>query len=250
MWKLEGKTALVTGGTKGIGLAVVEALVERGVEVLTTARNSADLDALEKRFPKQVTGIPVDVSSPEGVRETTDFVAKRWGALDILINNVGTNIRKGAEDYRPEEYRHIMATNLDSAFWITQKLCPLLKNAQSPSVVNISSVAGLQHIKTGVVYGMTKAAMVQMTKNLAAEWAPLGIRVNCIAPWYIRTPLAETALKNPDYYQAVIERTPLGRIGEPEEVAATAIFLCLPAAGFITGQCIAVDGGFTVNGFS
>ena len=114
----------------------------------------------------------------------------------------------------------------------------------------ISSVAGLRHVKSGAPYGMTKAAMDQMSRNLAVEWAPDNIRVNSIAPWYIRTPLAAEVLKDPAYLQEVLDCTPSGRIGEPAEVAGIVAFLCMPLAGFITGQTIAVDGGFTINGFS
>lgn len=115
--------------------------------------------------------------------------------------------------------------------------------------MNISSVAGLRHVRTGSIYGMTKAAMVQLTRNLAVEWATDHIRVNVVAPWYIRTPLAETVLRNPDYLNSVLDHTPMRRVGEPEEVSAAVAFLCLPAASYITGQCLSVDGGFEVNGF-
>ncbi|HEX8348717.1 MAG TPA: SDR family oxidoreductase, partial [Hymenobacter sp.] len=126
---------------------------------------------------------------------------------------------------------------------------PLLQAASGGSIVNISSVAGLAHVRTGAIYGMTKAAMIQLTRNLAVEWAPDQIRVNVVAPWYIQTPLAASVLSNEAYRSEVLSRTPLKRIGEPEEVAAAVAFLCLPAASYITGQCLSVDGGFTVNAF-
>jgi Tropinone reductase 1 len=125
----------------------------------------------------------------------------------------------------------------------------LLQAASGGSIVNISSVAGLAHVRTGAIYGMTKAAMIQLTRNLAVEWAPDQIRVNVVAPWYIQTPLAASVLSNEAYRSEVLSRTPLKRIGEPEEVAAAVAFLCLPAASYITGQCLSVDGGFTVNAF-
>ncbi|MDQ4140366.1 MAG: SDR family oxidoreductase, partial [Bacteroidota bacterium] len=112
-----------------------------------------------------------------------------------------------------------------------------------------SSVSGLNHLRTGAIYGMTKAAMIQLTKNLAVEWAGDNIRVNALAPWYIRTPLADAVLQNQEYLNDVLSRTPMGRVGEPSEVAAAAAFLCMPAASYITGQCLAIDGGFSVYGF-
>jgi Tropinone reductase 1 len=132
---------------------------------------------------------------------------------------------------------------------MSQLAYPFLKKSGNARVINISSVSGLKHLRTGVIYAMSKAAMIQFTKNLAVEWAPDNILVNCLAPWYIKTPLAEAVLKNPEYLKDVLDRTPLGRVGEPEEVAATAAFLCMPASSYITGQCLAVDGGFSVYGF-
>ncbi len=126
---------------------------------------------------------------------------------------------------------------------------PLLKASGKASVVFNSSVAGINHMRTGAVYGASKAAMIQLTKNLAVEWAEHGIRVNAVAPYYIRTPLAEQVLADEAYLQEVLDRTPMSRVGEPQEVADVVTFLCMPAASYITGQCIAVDGGFTVNMF-
>lgn len=251
-WNLENRKAIVTGGTKGIGRAIAEELARLGAEVLIVARDEETLGETIDNWQNNgldVDGVVADVSDAED-RETIINVAREsWGKLDILVNNVGTNIRKSALNYSEQEIQHIFQTNLFSALSINQLAHPLLKSGENSSIVNVGSVAGLLHIRSGVIYGMTKAAMTQMTKNLAVEWAKDNIRVNCIAPWYIRTPLADQVLQNELYHNAVVRRTPMGRIGEPEEIAGLAAFLCMPLSSYITGQCIAVDGGFTINGF-
>jgi len=237
-WSLEGKRALVTGGTRGIGAAIVEELRQWGTDVRIVARH---LEGQE--------GIEADVGKKEDLDRIVDYIKKEWPALDILVNNVGTNVRKKTPEFTDEEYDRIMNTNLRAAFELCKRCYPLLKKSGEACIVNISSTAGETHIRTGSIYGMTKAALIQLTRNLACEWAMDNIRVNCVAPWYINTPLVEGVLKNPEYFQAVMDRTPMKKIGNPEDVAAAVAFLCMPAAAFITGQCINVDGGFTVYGF-
>ncbi len=251
-WKLTGKKACITGGTKGIGRAIVEEFLQLGAEVLIVARKQPEIDELLADWQNQnlpATGLAADLSRAEDRERLTNFLTEQWGKLDILVNNVGTNIRKKTVAYSEKEYHQLLATNLTSAFHLSQLLYPLLKQAGQGTIIQISSVSGLNHLRTGAIYGMTKAAMIQLTKNLAVEWAPDNIRVNTIAPWYIRTPLAEAVLQNEEYLNSVLSRTPMGRVGEPAEVAAAAAFLCMPAASYITGQCLAVDGGFSVYGF-
>ncbi|HAN18123.1 MAG: tropinone reductase [Bacteroidetes bacterium GWC2_33_15] len=250
-WNLNDKNALITGGTKGIGEAVAKEFIELGAEVLVVSRNKEDFEKLKSSLqnPAKLSYYSADVSTTIGIESLAGFVNKKWSKLDILVNNVGTNIRKKTIEYSYNEFDKIIHTNLRSAFELSKSLYPFLKKSGQGNIVNISSVAGITHLRTGSIYGMTKAALIQLTKNLAGEWAADGIRVNAVAPWYIRTPLAETVLKNPDYYNEVISRTPMKKVGNTEDVAAAVAFLCMPSAAFITGQCIAVDGGFTINGF-
>ncbi|KAL0321919.1 UNVERIFIED_CONTAM: Tropinone reductase [Sesamum calycinum] len=232
-WSLSGMTALVTGGTRGIG-------------------NEEELNQRLQEWNSKgfrVSGSVCDASSREQRVHLMEKVSSVFdGKLNILINNVGTNIRKPTVDYTAEEYSSIMATNLESSYHLSQLAHPLLKASGTSSIVFISSVAGLVHLFSGSIYGATKGAINQLTKNLACEWAKDNIRVNSVAPWY-KTSLVKSLLENKKFLDNVISRTPLKRPGEPQEVSSLVAFLCLPAASYITGQIIAVDGGMTVNAF-
>ncbi|KAJ1422031.1 Short-chain dehydrogenase/reductase SDR [Sesbania bispinosa] len=252
-WSLNGMTALVTGGTRGIGHAIVEELMGFGARVHTCARNEDDLSKCLKEWNDssfEVTGSVCDVSVPqqrEALMETVSSVFN--GKLNILINNVGTNIRKPMTDFTTEEFSRLIDTNLGSTFHMCQLAYPLLKASGVGSVVFTSSVSGFVSLKSMSVQGATKAAINQLTKNLACEWAKDNIRCNAVAPWYIKTSMVEQVLSNKDYLEEVYSRTPLRRLGDPAEVSSVVAFLCLPASSYITGQIICVDGGMSVNGF-
>ncbi|OMO76666.1 Short-chain dehydrogenase/reductase SDR [Corchorus olitorius] len=253
-WSLEGMTALVTGGTRGIGHAIVEELAGLGAAVYTCSRNEAELGKCLKEWEGKgfvVKGSVCDASDKDQRQKLIENVGSVFnGKLNILVNNVGTNIRKPTVEYSAEEYSKLMTTNYESVYHLCQLAHPLLKASGAGSIVFISSVAGLLHIGSGSIYGPTKAAINQLTKNLACEWAKDNIRTNSVAPWYIRTSLVEHLLERKEFFDKVISRTPLERVGEPEEVSSIVGFLCLPASSYITGQIISVDGGFTANGFN
>ena len=254
-WSLQGQRALVTGASAGIGLAICRELLGFGAQVLMVARDAELLEQaradLEDEFPgpeDPVLTLPADVTDEDQRAEILDWAAG-LGGLHLLSNNAGGNSTRPALDYGEDQWRGTFETNRFSAFELCRGAHPLLAKHAASSIVNVGSVSGVTHVRSGAPYGMSKAALHQMTKNLAVEWAEDGIRVNAVAPWYIRTRRTSDKLSDPDYLDEVLLRTPMGRVGEPEEVAAAVAFLCLPAAAYITGECIAVDGGFLRHGF-
>jgi Tropinone reductase 1 len=253
-WRLDGPLALVTGGSAGIGLAIARELLGFGARVLIVARDPVALaqardDLAEEFGDDAVAALGADVADEEQRREILDWVEDQGDGLNILVNNAGGNLTRPTTEYTEDEWRSIFETNLFSAFELCRYAHPLLLKHAASSIVNVGSVSGETHVRSGAPYGMTKAALHQLTRNLAVEWAEDGVRVNAVAPWYIRTRRTSGKLSDPDYLDEVLLRTPMGRVGEPEEVAAAVAFLCLPAASYITGECIAVDGGFLRYGF-
>jgi len=246
-WQLRGRNALVTGGTRGIGRAIVAELVELGATVTLVARSPAEVDAAVKELGGGVTGVAGDVTSAADRARIVAHVRER-GPLHVLVHNAGSNVRGKLVDYDDATIERLIALNLTSPVLLSRDLHPQLRAAAGASVIHVGSVAGQIALPTGVAYGVAKAGLAQAARTLALEWARDGIRVNTVAPWYTRTPLVEPVLSRPEALAAILARTPLGRIAEPHEVATAVAFLAMPAASYITGQCIAVDGGMTIQG--
>lgn len=252
-WQLGGRNALVTGGTRGIGRAIVEELLALGAAVQFVARSQADVDAqvgeLAGGAPGRVSGVAADVTTADG-RAKIVAAARERGPLHVLVHNAGGNVRKGLTAYDDATIEQLITLNLLAPVLLSRDLHPLLRDARGASVVHVGSIGGLVALPTGTPYAVAKAGLAQAARTLALEWARDGIRVNTIAPWYTRTPLVESVLGRPDVLAAILARTPMGRVAEPREVATAVAFLAMPAASYITGQCIAVDGGMSVQGLA
>ncbi len=246
-WRLDGRTALVTGGSRGIGLAIARELLDLGASVMLVARSQEGLD--QAVIELGVAGIAADVTDPAGRARIAAAVRER-GPLHILVHNAGGNVRSPLVGYDDATIERMIALNLTAPVLLSRDLHPQLRAARDASVIHVGSVAGHVALPTGVAYGAAKAGLAQVGRTLALEWARDGIRVNTVSPWYTRTPLVEPVLSVPEFLAAVVARTPLGRIAEPREVATVVAFLAMPASSYVTGQSLAVDGGMTIQGLA
>ncbi|SEP66025.1 SDR family oxidoreductase [Piscibacillus halophilus] len=252
-FNLKGKLAVITGATKGIGRAIAFAYAESGADVILVARNENDLQKttiqLEEQFNVKANYITSSVTELSEITQKLDELTQNKG-IDILVNNAGMNIRSEAIKVTEGEYQQIIDTNMKSAFFLSQYAAQnMIKHKIKGKIISISSVAGQTALRTGVVYAMTKAALIQMTKTLSIEWGKYGININAIGPWYFPTSLTEKLLQDDQYVQDIVNRTPLKRIGRLEEIAGPAVFLASEASNYMTGQTLMVDGGMTIYGF-
>jgi NAD(P)-dependent dehydrogenase (short-subunit alcohol dehydrogenase family) len=243
------RVAVVTGGARGIGLAVGEWFLNHQYKVVLLDVDKLTLDATIVRLgnPKNLLGIHCDISNAEQVSYAAQEVITKFGHVDALVNNAGVAIFKPALETSFEEWRAVMATNLDGTFLCSQIFGRLIVGNGGGAIVNVASISGLRASTLRVAYGTSKAALIQLTKQYAAELGNVNVRVNAIAPGPVDTEMAKlvhsVAIRS-DYYDAI----PLGRYGTPEEMANTVGFLCSDEAAFINGQILAVDGGFEATG--
>lgn len=251
LFSLQNKVAIITGGNGGIGKAVARGLAAVGANLVIAARNEAKTVAavrdIHEEFGTQVLGVRVDVRQDEQIRALAAKALEIFGCIDILVNNAGMNIRKLPQDYTAAEWDDVLDTNLRGAFLCSQSVYPAMKAAGRGKIINIGSMTSIFGGGQLAPYGASKGGIVQLTRSLAVAWAPDNIQVNAILPGYFNTDLTRQARKDiPSLKSYVITRTPVGRWGEPEELAGAAIFLASRAADFVTGVALPVDGGYSV----
>ncbi|MBG1233288.1 SDR family NAD(P)-dependent oxidoreductase [Aestuariivirga litoralis] len=249
-FKLESKTALITGGTRGIGLAIAQALGEAGAHVIVSGRTLGK--EAEKILSKLKPGFDFIPAELEDVKAADALVAQalaKAGRIDILVNSAGIAIHGDSADYPEETWRRIMAVNVDAVFRCCRAVLPPMRKQGGGVILNVGSMSGIvSNIpQNQVAYNSSKAAVHMMTKSLASEVAAENIRVNAVAPGYIETDLSRGGIANPEWFPTWRQMTPMGRVGQPEEVAAAALFLCSDASSYITGEVLVIDGGYTTR---
>jgi NAD(P)-dependent dehydrogenase (short-subunit alcohol dehydrogenase family) len=249
LFDLTGQVALVTGASKGLGRAMAVGLARAGAELALCAR---DLDGLAvtrravEELGRRAETYALDVLDPESVRRAVAAAVEAFGRIDILVNNAGVNVRKPALELSEEEWDRVVDTNLKGYFLVARAVGAHMVARRKGKVINVSSIFGAVGMHHQLAYAASKGGVVQLTKVLAIEWAKHGVNVNAIGPTYFETPLVATLRDDPERFQFINERTPMGRWGQPEELEGTLVYLASRASDFVTGQTVYVDGGWTI----
>jgi gluconate 5-dehydrogenase len=250
MFSLAGKRALITGSSRGIGFALAGALSGAGADVILNGRDKVALgeacDTLAKSGAR-ARALAFDVTSPDSVGEAIDFAESEIGPIDILVNNAGMQFRAPLEDFPPDRFEQVIATNLTSVFTVGQAVARHMIRRGRGKIINICSVLTAVARPSVAPYAASKAGVANLTRGMATDWARHGLNVNAIAPGYIRTELNEALLKDAEFNAWVEKRTPMGRWADPAELGGAAIFLASDASSFVNGHILYVDGGFTAT---
>lgn len=247
-FSLNGELALVTGGGTGLGFAMASCLSAAGARVVITGRRKEVLADAAKSLGPNVFPEQFDVTDLGGAQSFMAGIEERYGALDILVNNAGIHVKKSVEDHTIEDFHSVLATHVEGAFAITRAAVPAMKRAGRGSIIFIASMSSLLGLPYIVAYSAAKSAYVGMVRSLSAELGGSNIRVNAIAPGWIETPMLHRALDgDPKRQQKILDRTPQHRFGSPEDIGWAAVFLCSPAASFINGVVLPVDGGASIG---
>src|SRR6201997_4970527 len=249
LFDLEGRVAVVTGGNGGIGLGMARGLALAGASVVVAARNAEKAETAIEALGGKGVFVALDVADEGSCRALIEQTAERFGRLDILVNNAGTSIRKPPESYTAAEWHAVLDTNLSGALFCSQAAYPAMKQAGAGKIINIGSMYSIFGTSYGAAYAASKGALVQLTKSLAIAWAKDNIQVNAVLPGWIDTELTQGARHHvPELHDRVLDRTPAGRWGVPDDLAGIAVFLAAPASEFVTGAAIPVDGGYSSMG--
>jgi len=252
MFDLTGKTALITGSSRGIGRAIAAAMAGQGAKVVISSRKAEACEeaaAAIRAAGGQALAIPCHVGDKAQLETLVEKTRAAFGEIDILVNNVGANPLLGPlQELSDEAFDRVMTSNVRSALWLSKLVLPAMAARRGGSVIFLSSIAALRASAGINAYGAAKAALMQLARGLAAEWGPHNVRVNCIAPGLIKTDFARALWEDEARAEARIAETPLGRLGEPEDVGGIAVLLASAEGSFITGQTIVVDGGVTIAG--